>query len=55
MKNLNLIFASLMILIAATSCGTMKFATMEVQNPIKQEYQKDTDTKYRAIGMGITL
>ena len=52
MKNLNLIFASFMMLIAATSCGTMKFATMEVQNPLKQEYQKDTDTKYRAIGMG---
>lgn len=52
MKNLNLIFASFMMLIAATSCGTMKFATTEVQNPIKQEYQKDTDAKYRAVGMG---
>lgn len=52
MKNLNLIFASFMMLFIGTSCGTMKFATMEVQNPIKTEYRNDTDSKYRGVGTG---
>ena len=55
MKTLRIIFASFMMLFAMTSCGTMKFATMEVQNPIKKEYRNDTETKYRAVGTGESL
>lgn len=50
MKNLILIFFAITVM--ATSCGTMKFATQEVQNPIKEAYRNDTNTKYRAVGMG---
>lgn len=51
MKNLTLICASIMML-SATSCGTMKLATQDVQNPIKAEWRTDTNTKLRAVGMG---